>query len=587
MAASPLEGVSGPVDVAIKADGNAIDDVLEILSVSVRAEVGRVPECVIVFADGSPAEQEFPLTDAATFKPGATVEVGAHFGADASQTIFEGVAVAQRLRLTPRGSRLEVTCRGEAVKLMQVRRTAVFKDQKDSAVISSIAGDAGLSATVDTVTTAARDQVQNDCTDWDFIRLLADRNGLMLTTEGATLEAKAFDASAAPVLTLTFGTDIEDFDAEVAAPPALSAATGRAWDASAQETVDATGTAPPAGKWGDLARTALATPMGDHTFALATPAPLADSDLAAHAGARLIRSEQAIITGRVRFCGSAKVRPGVTLELAGLGARFGGTGLVTGVMHRIEAGAWTTQATLGLPPEWRSDGVALQAPAAAALATPLPGLHVGKVLKIHDDPDANARIQVSLPALAADGVELWARFAAPYAGAETGMMFLPEIDDEVVVGFLAEDPAYPVVLGALHSAANARPVDADEGNTQKVIQTASKLKMTFDDDKKILTLETPGGASVTLDDEGGTLALADQNGNSIEMSSSGIKIDTPGDLALSATGNVEVAATMDATITGMNVSAEADVGFTGKGNATAEVSASGTMTVKGAMVMIN
>ena len=38
---------------------------------------------------------------------------------------------------------------------------------------------------------------------------------------------------------------------------------------------------------------------------------------------------------------------------------------------------------------------------------------------------------------------------------------------------------------------------------------------------------------------------------------------------------------------GLNVNCEAQVGFVAKGTATAEVSAAGQTTVKGAMVMIN
>ena len=43
----------------------------------------------------------------------------------------------------------------------------------------------------------------------------------------------------------------------------------------------------------------------------------------------------------------------------------------------------------------------------------------------------------------------------------------------------------------------------------------------------------------------------------------------------------------DVNVEGMNVNHTASAGFTAKGNATAELSASGQTTVKGAMVMIN
>ena len=60
-----------------------------------------------------------------------------------------------------------------------------------------------------------------------------------------------------------------------------------------------------------------------------------------------------------------------------------------------------------------------------------------------------------------------------------------------------------------------------------------------------------------------------------------------GDISLEASGKVEVKAKMDMTLEGMNVNANAKVGFAAKGKATAEVSASGQTTIKGGMVMIN
>jgi uncharacterized protein (DUF2345 family) len=92
---------------------------------------------------------------------------------------------------------------------------------------------------------------------------------------------------------------------------------------------------------------------------------------------------------------------------------------------------------------------------------------------------------------------------------------------------------------------------------------------------------------VTLDDDANVVKLKDQNGNVIELGSAGITLASPKDITLDAKGNVVLQAAQDVTISGLNVTAEAQVGATVKGNASAEISASGTTTVKGAMVMIN
>jgi len=89
--------------------------------------------------------------------------------------------------------------------------------------------------------------------------------------------------------------------------------------------------------------------------------------------------------------------------------------------------------------------------------------------------------------------------------------------------------------------------------------------------------------------------VQDQNGNSIKLSESGIALDSRKDIKLTANGGITLDAINAISITskadvrtaGLNISCEAQSNFTGKGSATAELSASGQTTVKGALVMIN
>lgn len=103
-------------------------------------------------------------------------------------------------------------------------------------------------------------------------------------------------------------------------------------------------------------------------------------------------------------------------------------------------------------------------------------------------------------------------------------------------------------------------------NQIKAIVTRSQLRIEFDDDKK----------SITMDASGVTITSA----RDLTLTAKGaIKIDGAGAIAITAAGDVETK--------GLNVKHEAQIAFVGEGNATAELSASGQTTVKGAMVMIN
>jgi len=588
MADSPLKDTEGPVGVTIKTDGSKIPDTAQIASVKVRREVNRIPEATVVIEAGSVPEQEFPEVDGTTYAIGKEITVAGYYGDAAETEIFSGVILSQRLRINDRrGPRLELLCRDKASCMTLSRASALFEAKKDSDIMKEIVEAAGLSADITATTSAARNQIRHDATDWDFLRALADRNGHLITVAGGKLTSAPPDTSASAVLTLTLGVDIVEFDAEANTSALYATAKGRGWDDAGQQTVEGVGGSLPAATWGDQSSGTLADAPAERAHLFTSPVPFESGDIKVFADSRLMRSVLSAVQGTCTFQGSGAVVPGDMIELTGVGDHFGGTAFVSGVHHQIEDGSWTTRAQLGLSDEWLSDSSKLGGAGAAGLTTPIHGLQIATVLQVNEDPDGRQRIKISLPMIGAEPAEVWARFAQPYASNAAGIQFMPEVADEVVVAFMNSDPDAPVVIGALHNGKAAQANTPDTDNTIKSIVTREKLKIEFDDDKKVITVETPGGHSLKLDDDAQSITMQDSNGNKIEMSSSGITIESPADISISATGNVDIAATADATLSGMNVTASADMQMKASGNASAEFSASGQTTVKGAMVMIN
>ena len=66
-----------------------------------------------------------------------------------------------------------------------------------------------------------------------------------------------------------------------------------------------------------------------------------------------------------------------------------------------------------------------------------------------------------------------------------------------------------------------------------------------------------------------------------------IKITSKSKVTIEGTGGVELSSAADAKVSGLNIDLNANVGIAVKGKTTAELSAAGQTTVKGAMVMIN
>ncbi len=592
MAESPEIAATGPLGVVIEVDGAALPGDVGILSVAARSEVGHIAECRVALHDGSPASLEFPLTDDDKLKPGAEIKVKAYYGAGEPQEIFAGIIIGLRTLLTggDASCRLELQCRSKVIKLHQVRMSALYNEKKDSDIITELVADAGLSVTLSTTGTTFKQTLRSDCTDWEYLRLLSERNGLLLYCDGNDLHAEEPGLTASPVLSVTFGSDLYEADLEISAQRAFSGATCKGWsvrDQSAQEADSATFTGP---EWGSLTLTDLAdvllsgSPKGP---VLESPADMPVDLLKALASAIVQGSELGRIVGSVRFVGSALVKPNTSIELKGLAGRMNGKAFVTGVEHNLANDGWVTTALLGRLPDTEGSGGRRPVGVPLGVTTPIHGLQVGVVVQLDKDPEGLGRIKTILPMVAGTEDGIWARLAAPYAGDATGFDFLPELDDEVIVAFMGGDPSNPVILGSVHNPKKEGPVTATADNYQKIIQTRSGIKLTFDDEKKSVTIDTPAGAQVTLDDDANVVKLKDQNGNEVELGSAGITLTSPKDITLDAKGNVVLQAAQDVTISGLNVTAEAQVGATVKGNASAEISASGTTTVKGAMVMIN
>ncbi len=165
----------------------------------------------------------------------------------------------------------------------------------------------------------------------------------------------------------------------------------------------------------------------------------------------------------------------------------------------------------------------------------------------------------------------------------------------MILGYFNNDPSHPVILGSLYSSKRKPPYALAAENNTKAIVTRSKMKMEFEEKDKVITISTPGNNKIVISDKDKSILIQDQNSNKVELKPDGIVLDSPKDITITAKGKITldavqsigITAKQDVKTAGLNISSEAQVGFTAKGNATAELSASGQTTVKGAMVMIN
>ena len=112
----------------------------------------------------------------------------------------------------------------------------------------------------------------------------------------------------------------------------------------------------------------------------------------------------------------------------------------------------------------------------------------------------------------------------------------------------------------------------------------------------VVAITTAGGNQLTLSDEAGTILLQDQHANQILLSEDGILVKSSKDLNLEAPGSINITADQHLNFwakqgnlraKGITVDLDAQASLKAQGGASAELSAGGNTTVKGAIVMIN
>ena len=591
MADSPSKNKDHVLACTVYVNGSKLKDSFSLVSASIRLELNRIGKATLKFNAGNMDAQTFDESDDSLFKPGNSIRLDAG-GMDQQETLFEGCIIGLRI-LTGKDFRsyMVAECRDNSYPATQGRKNRIFEKKKDSDIIREVLKDYG-SVDVDATGYQHPTLVQYYCSDWDFALSRADACGLFVFTEGDKIKVKKPDVNASPVLTVTYGEDITAFDLELSSDDQFTQYEAVSWCPNTQKAVRVSASSPSLNKQGDLQPKNIAS--GD-SMLLQTDAPTDEKALKQWVDGMALKAGLARYQGPVSFYGSAKVKPGCLMELKGLGKRFGGNLFVGTVTHTIEDNEWLTEAGAGISPMNITDEPDVVSPTAAGFLPGLQGLHSAVVKKLDGDPLKEQRIQVELPWLDGQSRLLWARLATMYATAGMGTFFLPEPGDEVLVGFMNQDPGHPVILGSLYGTKHKPSFEYEAKNNTKAIVTREKLRIEFDEEKKVITVATPGKNTLEISDDGKHIRLADQHKNEIRMDSGGITLTSAKDITMKAKGGI----TMDAT-TKISGTAKSDISFDGtnvkiqakatasvKGNAMTEVTASGPVKVKGAVIMLN
>jgi uncharacterized protein involved in type VI secretion and phage assembly len=186
------------------------------------------------------------------------------------------------------------------------------------------------------------------------------------------------------------------------------------------------------------------------------------------------------------------------------------------------------------------------------------------VVTNNKDPDGLGRVKVKLPWLSDEAESNWARVATPMAGANRGVYFLPEVNDEVLVGFEHGSPEFPFVLGALWNGKDKPPANNSDGkNDLRVIKSRSGHLIRLTDTngaEQIEIVDKSGKNSIVISTKDDTITVNAGTGVTIKSASgkltlegNGVEINSTADVKISATSTMELKSNTTLNIKGAQV----------------------------------
>src|SRR5690606_27735097 len=154
------------------------------------------------------------------------------------------------------------------------------------------------------------------------------------------------------------------------------------------------------------------------------------------------------------------------------------------------------------------------------------------------------RIQIKLPLINNNSDGIWARNANVFATKNAGAYWLPNIGDEVIVGFLGNNLDNPIILGSMYSPSHSAPINPSNSNAIKGFYTPDGSKNEWNDGKNSIEISNNKGDKILISDQEKGIEIHDQNYNYIKLNEDGIILEAPNDIVLKAGGKITIEGAM-------------------------------------------
>jgi uncharacterized protein involved in type VI secretion and phage assembly len=578
------------ISPAVKVNGSPISEAtaVALVSIDIDRALNLVGRATLRFV-----EPAFDLAVQPLFPLGADVEISVLDGTTLLSGTVTGFSLDQDLE-TAAGTTLTVVVDDAGHLMSRTSTHQAFLNGTYADALKAVISASKLTPSVESMT-AVEEYILQSGTALSFLDWVCTRFGLQWWVSGKTVNVKKAGTSSATV-PLVLGERLMRLSTR-ASDRHPSSVTVTGWDIKQQ--VQVTSTAQPDGDAESTIVQKFPARGGPPTGAVTLPAhAITTAEATSVSTSLLAQSKAAAVTVRGTAYVTPTLEPGTTVQITSAGT-VSGSYFVSRVQHSYTRHGFQTHFTAGpLQPESLVDLLGGAPPSGGALA----GTLATAVVTNNNDTknEHPGQVKVKLFTVGAGVESQWARVVTLGGGANRGVVFHPEVGDEVLVGFENGDTRRPIVLGGLFSEKNALPSTDNVGNGKvsyrRITSRLGHIIELYDgesDAEKYVQLKTKGGHYVKVAEDKLELKVANKpititNGPAkIEFSDKGnITIDGV-DITIKGSGAVKIEGTSEATVKSTaSAKLEGNV-VEVKGTNAGSIDGGNALAVKGKIVAIN
>ncbi len=492
----------------------------------------------------------------------ASTTQDSNFAKDDKDFMIEGEITGIEMHFNEK-SEAPIIVRGYDIshRLHRGRHNRSFLNETDTDIVKKIAEEVGIKAgQIDPSGEPHEYVFQENQTNMEFLRERAARIGFeFFITEDKLNFCKP---QTQKPLELKWLVNISHFSTRITSAEQVSAVEVRSWDYTQKKLITSTASSEKViTKTGNNRGSSVSTEYNlnnkppkmtvvDQPVSSAKQAEAMAQALCDELGGEYVYAD-------AKAEGNPQIRPGKLIKLKEIGDRFSGEYYVTETRHFYNQRVYSTEFSVrGL----RSGSL---------LTTISPQIHLqpGQTFLVgivtdNKDPKGWGRVKVKFPTLTEEHASHWARVVALGAANNRGFDCLPEVNDEVLVGFEHGDIHRPYIIGGVWNGKDAPPEkveDSIQGGKVRLrtikTRTGHTLQFVEEDkggSKTGVRLQTNKGHKIYLNDSEACIDIETQGGHKIKMDDQGkaISLDSTGNLSIKAKGNIEIKANGSITVNG-------------------------------------